>query len=66
MKQEHGFRIMGKFSAVPVFKMLQKNPNWVRVKTIRTFGQLQRGKGIRQSGFREAGIRAWSFEYVGK
>jgi len=57
---------MGKFSAVPVFKMLQKNPNWVRVKTIRTFGQLQRGKGIRQSGFREAGIRAWSFEYVGK
>ena len=63
MKRVYNVRVMGKFSAMPVFRMLRNDPNWKLLKTIRTFGQLQRGKGIRQSGFREAGIRAWSFEY---
>lgn len=59
-------RIMGKFSSVPVFKAMSKDNNWVLREEKLLFGKTRRsGNMQRQSGFRDKGIKTWSFEYVG-
>jgi len=69
MKATYPYRIMAKFSSVPVYKSMSKQPNWKLVKVVRTMGKTvvggNMGRGKKQNGgFREGGIRCWSFEYV--
>ena len=68
MKEHFPYRIMGKFSSVPVFKSMKKDPNWKLVKVVRTMGKVNVGGNMgrgkkKDAGFREGGIRCWSFEY---
>ena len=59
------FRIMGKFSSVPVYKSLFKDPNWKLLEVKRQIGKMQKGKTMnRNGGFRE-NIKTYSFEFVG-
>jgi ABC-type lipoprotein export system ATPase subunit/GNAT superfamily N-acetyltransferase len=59
-------RIMGKFSSVPVYKAMKKNPNWVMIEEKLLFNRMKkRGNMTRNSGFRDKGIKTWSFEYIG-
>lgn len=62
---QKNYRVMGKFSSVPVYKTLMKSKNW-RLKEIkRQVGRMQVGGNMmRQSGFRE-NIKTYSFEYLG-
>jgi len=67
MKKTYPYRIMAKFSSVPVYKSMIKQENWKLVKVIRIMGKMNRGNMSRgkqkDGGFREGGIRCWSFEY---
>lgn len=69
-----GFKIMGKFSSIPVFKAMIKQKCWKFLGEKRTMGKLQGGvkferaqaekkKGGSSSGFRQYGIKTYHFEY---
>jgi hypothetical protein len=69
MKEAYPYRIMAKFSSVPVYKSMIKQPRWKLVKVVRTMGKVKVGGNMgrgkkKEAGFREGGIRCWSFEYV--
>ena len=67
LKQKINCRIMAKFSAIPVFKAMKKQKEWVFLGQNRLMGKMQTGKGmIRQGGFREGGIKTFNFEYLSK
>jgi GNAT superfamily N-acetyltransferase len=60
-------RIMGKFSSVPVYKAFKKDPNWILREEKLIFNKTSVGGNmLRKSGFREKGIKTWSFEYKPK
>jgi len=64
MKQQ--FRVMAKFSSIPVFKAMIKQPEWKFLGEKRLFKKMNVGGNMdRQSGFRENGMRTFSFEYIG-
>lgn len=66
MKRNQNCRIMGKFSSIPVFKAMIKQPCWKFLGEKRLMGKMQKGGTMdRQSGFREGGIRTFNFEYHG-
>lgn len=57
-------RIMAKFSALPVFKAMQKQNNWIYLGTKRLMGKMKFGGNMdRKGGFREGGIKTYHFEY---
>ena len=59
------YKIMGKFSSVPIYKSLIKNKKWILVETKRQVGKMNIGGNMkRKEGFRE-NIKTYSFEYVG-
>lgn len=77
VKTKFNYRVMAKFSSIPVYKSMIKNPDWKLLKVIRTMGKiktggnLQRNQGIKGGkfgvgGFREGGTRTFSFEYIKK
>jgi ABC-type Mn2+/Zn2+ transport system ATPase subunit len=67
LKQKINCRIMAKFSAIPIFKAMKKQKEWVFLGQNRLMGKMQTGKGmIRQGGFREGGIKTFNFEYINK
>lgn len=58
-------RIMGRFSSVPVYKALKKDKNWIlRQEILKLNKQKKGGNMLRNSGFRDRGIKTWSFEYI--
>lgn len=65
-----GYKIMGKFSSVPVFKSLSKNEKWKILKIERLFKKpktgenMGRGKTENDSGFRFK-VKTFSFEFIG-
>lgn len=65
-----GFRIMGKFSSIPVFKSLSKDKKWKLVKIERLFkkpkmgGNAGRSKTKEDAGFRFQ-VKTFSFEFIG-
>lgn len=59
------FRIMGKFSSVPVYKAMIKRKSWVFLGETRLMGKMQHGNIDRKTGFRDGGIKTFSFEWVG-
>ena len=67
LKQKIDCKIMGKFSSIPVFKAMSKNKNWVLKEEKLLFGNMKVGGNmLRRSGFRDKGIKTWSFEYIGR
>ena len=58
---------MAKFSAIPVFKAMKKQPQWKFLGEKRLMGKMKTGGNmIRRGGFREAGVRTFNFEYINK
>lgn len=58
-----GYRVMGKFSSIPVFKAMSKDKSWV-LKNESFFTPSGGGNMIRKTSFRNK-VKTWSFEYVG-
>lgn len=61
-------RIMGKFSSVPMYKALKKDDNWIlKEERMKLNTQTTRGNMKRHinAGFRDRGIKTWTFEYIG-
>lgn len=59
------YRIMAKFSSIPVFKSLLKSNLWKLKKIDRQIGLKKSGGNMKQkTGFRE-NIKTYSFEYIG-
>lgn len=62
---DEGFKVMAKFSSIPVYKSLLKYPELWKLLEIKTqVGKMNVGGNmIRKSGFRE-NVKTYSFEYV--
>jgi GNAT superfamily N-acetyltransferase len=65
MHRVYGYRIMGKFSSVPVFKAMIKDKAWKFLGEKRIMGSMNYGHIDRKSGFREFGIKTYHFEFRG-
>lgn len=60
------YRIMAKFSALPVYKAMIKQPQWRFLGAKRLMGKMKYGGDMeRKTGFREGGIKTYHFEYMG-
>ena len=63
--QKMNCRIMGKFSSVPVYKAFKKDTHWVLKEERIMCGNMHYGRNSnRKKGFRERGIKTWTFEYL--
>ena len=57
-------RIMAKFSAVPIYKAMIKQKQWIFLGQTRLMGKMKTGVNmIRRGGFRECGIKTFNFEF---
>lgn len=56
------FRVMCKFSSVPVYRAMMKSPSWRLISLDRQIGLKLSGNMARKSGFRE-NIKTYTFEY---
>jgi len=66
MMKYYNYKIMAKFSSIPVFKALIKQNNWKYLGEKRLMGKMKHGGTMtRTGGFRECGIKTFHFEYVG-
>jgi energy-coupling factor transporter ATP-binding protein EcfA2 len=66
MHENTDYKIMAKFSSVPIFKSMIKNPAWKFTGEKKLFGKMQKGGTMeRQKGFRESGVKTFHFEYRG-
>jgi GNAT superfamily N-acetyltransferase len=66
VKQKYGFKIMGKFSSLPVYKAMIKQSCWRYLGTKRLMGKMKYGSSIKKnSGWREYGIKTYHFEFIG-
>lgn len=61
------YRIMAKFSALPVYKAMIKQIEWRFLGVKRLMGEMKHGRKMdRKSGFRDGGIKTYHFEYIGR
>jgi ABC-type Mn2+/Zn2+ transport system ATPase subunit len=66
LKDKYDYKIMGKFSSVPVFKAMIKDRAWKFLGERRVFGKMKIGGTIdRRGGFRDQGIKTYHFEFNG-
>ena len=66
MKKEYDYKIMAKFSSVPVFKAMIKQKCWKFLGEKRLMGSMKTGGTMtRKGGFREHGIKTFHFEFTG-
>lgn len=66
MKQKYKYKIMAKFSSIPVYKAMLKQKQWKLLKIVRKMDKMQKGGSMeRTSGYREYGNTSFSFLYVG-
>lgn len=58
-------RIMAKFSAVPIYKAMIKQKQWIFLGQTRLMGKMKTGENMsrRRGGFRECGIKTFHFEF---
>jgi hypothetical protein len=69
IKEKYGFRVLGKFSSIPVFRSMKKSPRWklikvesqIGTKTMKTsiFGRSRKPEGFRKN------VKTFSFEFIG-
>jgi ABC-type Mn2+/Zn2+ transport system ATPase subunit len=70
--REDGFKIMAKFSSIPLFKSRIKDKNWKFKKEERTMGKLNKETGNskfdrankKSGGFREGGVKTFHFVFI--
>lgn len=65
MHSAYRYRIMAKFSSVPVFKAMIKQKQWKFLGEKRLMGTMKHGNIDRKSGYRDGGIKTFSFEFKG-
>lgn len=66
MRETYGYKIMAKFSSVPVFKAMVKQKCWRHLETKRKFNKMNVGTKLdRKEGYRDGGIKTFHFEYIG-
>jgi energy-coupling factor transporter ATP-binding protein EcfA2 len=66
IRNKYGYKIMGKFSSVPVFKAMIKQKCWIFLGEKRLMVNMKKGDTmLRNGGFREAGIKTFHFEFTG-
>ena len=66
MIENYDYKIMAKFSSLPVYKAMIKQKQWKFLGEKRLMGKMQHGgKMERQAGFREYGIKTYHFEFIG-
>tara|TARA_R110000868_G_scaffold72040_1_gene210238 strand:- start:267 stop:1388 length:1122 start_codon:yes stop_codon:yes gene_type:complete len=68
LQQKIDCKIMAKFSAIPVFKAMKKQKQWIFLGEKRLMGKMKTGgtasKGFAQNqSFRENGVRTFHFEF---
>lgn len=64
-KTKLGYRVLAKFSSVPFYKMMVKDPKWKLIRLDRNIGETAHGNlGRGGGGFRE-NVKTYTFEYVG-
>lgn len=64
MKDKYGYKIMAKFSSIPVFKAMIKQDCWKYLGEKRLMGKMQVGGNLlRVKGFREYGVKTFHFEF---
>jgi ABC-type ATPase with predicted acetyltransferase domain len=74
MARKYDYRIMAKFSSLPIYKQMIKNKDWVFIGAkrlmgkMKTGGNMARNKGIRGGkfgvgGYREGGVKTFNFEF---
>ena len=68
--QHYKYNIMGKFSSIPVYKLLKKDPDWKLIRKQLVFGDesksvknIGRGKTKTGGGLRDKGIKTYTFKY---
>lgn len=67
LKEKINCRIMAKFSAIPVFKAMKKQKEWLFLGENRLMGKMKTGGNMsRKGGFRENGVRTFNFEFINK
>ena len=55
---------MDKFSALPIYKAMIKQEQWIFLGQTRLMGKMKTGGNmIRRGGFRECGIKTFNFEF---
>ena len=63
--EKYDYRIMAKYSSIPLFKAMIKQTKWKFLGENRLMGKMKTGGNMeRQSGFREKGVKTFNFEYV--
>lgn len=60
------YKIMAKFSSLPVYRAMAKQKQWRFTGAKRMFGrEVVGGNMDRKTGFRDGGIKTYHFEYIG-
>lgn len=65
MMDNYPFKIMAKFSALPVYKSMIKQKEWKFLGEKRVFGEVTAGNIDRKKGYRDGGIKTYHFVFVG-
>jgi len=66
LKEHPDYKIMARFSSVPMKRARDKSANWKMVAVSRKLGKERPGGTMdRQTGFRDQGVTTWSYEWVG-
>ena len=74
LMDKFNYKIMGKFSSIPIYKAFKKDPNWILIKKELIFGDESKGlKGIgrghnknTKGGLRDKGIKTYTFYFNGE
>lgn len=65
--RKYGYKMMAKFSSLPVFKAMIKQRQWKFLGEKRLLKRMDVGSNMgRKSGFRENGVRTFHFEMIVK
>ncbi len=64
-KEKYRYKLMAKFSSVPVFKAMSKQSEWRFIEEKRLMTKMRHGASMtRNGGFREKGIKTFHFEFI--
>lgn len=63
--QEKGYKIMGKFSSVSIYKSMIKNSNWVLVATGHNTPELTGNFSASKCNAIRTKVKWWSFKFIG-
>lgn len=66
IQKKYGYKIMAKFSSLPVYNAMIKQQQWKFLGSKTLMGKMKSGENMdRKAGFREYGVKTYHFEYIG-